>query len=553
MPKAELYKISVADGKVMLRIPEQLVGAETADMDDIQAELHMMDVDYVPEELLDIYNRTSGEFDFLTDVKTTDFTLQIELSDDQSKAYLNVIPPKEIIEPLTIERVLAALREENVFQGFDREFIEKIIKERIYFEPVVVASGKTPVHGKNGHPELLFLPEKFRPSPESSINLRELPVMQKVTEGQELVRVEQATMGEDGYTITGRLITANSGKQYRIRPGRNTRFNPEGTHIIAASEGIVCLGNDSISVEQIKYMDKVDGSVGRVRFDGIVSVRGNISDRCSVEAVRIEVGGSVGKASLRSIGDIRVAQGLKGTVVQCGGSLHAGNMVDTQASIFDHAVVDEFILNSKVFCGSTLQVNATDGYACGGVLQAGNLVRLSNVGLPEDKKRKDKSSNEQEIPPQTLIEVGISLKNRKQFNELEKRARESLYALQDDLSEITALMEDLEKTGLDEEKIRNLGEMEDKANKNVMSAFSDLRKREAQDEINELNKITGGGAVFITGRIPEGTFVNVRRYRYIVRSSMADKAFRFSENGIQTSSCSELLKDYQNYFFEIMV
>ena len=109
--------------------------------------------------------------------------------------------------------MLAALREENVFQGFDREFIEKIIKERIYFEPLVVASGKTPVHGKNGHPELLFLPEKLRPSLESSVNLRELPVMQKVAEGQELVRVEQATMGEDGYTITGRLITASSGKQ----------------------------------------------------------------------------------------------------------------------------------------------------------------------------------------------------------------------------------------------------------------------------------------------------------------------------------------------------
>ena len=114
-------------------------------------------------------------------------------------------------------------------------------------------------------------------------------------------------------------------------------------------------------------------------------------------------------------------------------------------------------------------------------------------------------------------------------------------------------MEDLEKTGLDEEKIRNLGELEDKANKNVMSAFSDLRKREAQDEINELNKITGGGLVFITGRISEGTIVNVRRYRYIVRSNMTDKAFSFSENGIQTSSCSELLKDFQKYFFEIMV
>jgi len=553
MPKAELYKISLAEGKVMLRIPEQLVGAETADMDDIQAELHMMDVDYVPEELLDIYNRTSGEFDFLTDIKTTNFTLQIELSDDQSKAYLNIIPPKEIIEPLTLERVMAVLREENVFQGIYTEFIKKVIKERIFFEPVVVASGKTPLHGKNGYPEFLFLPEKFRPSSESSINLRELPVMQKVSEGQELVRVTQATMGEDGYTITGRLITANSGKQYRIRPGRNTKFNPEGTHIIAVSEGIVCLGNDSISVEKIKYIDKVDGSVGRVRFDGIVSVRGNISDRCSVEAVRIEVGGSVGKASLRSIGDIKVAQGLKGTVLQCGGSLHAGNMVDTQASIFDHAVVDEFILNSKVFCGSTLQVIANEGYACGGVIQAGNLIRLSNIGLPENKKRKNKSSNEQEIPPQTLIEVGISLKNRKQFNELEKRARESLYALQDDLSEINSLMEDIENTGWDKEKIRNLGKLEEKANKNVISAFSDLRKREAQDEINELNKITGGGVVFVPGRISEGTIVNVRRYKYIVRSSMTDKAFSFSENGIQTNSCSEILDDYQRYFFEIMV
>ena len=187
------------------------------------------------------------------------------------------------------------------------------------------------------------------------------------------------------------------------------------------------------------------------------------------------------------------------------------------------------------------------------MLQAGNLIRLSNVGLPENKKSKNKSSNEQEIPPQPLIEVGISLKNRKQFNELEKRARESLYALQDDLSEITTLMDDLEKMAWDEEKIRNLAELEDKANKNVMSAFSDLRKREAQDEINELNKITGGGAVFITGRIPEGTSVNVRRSRYIVRSNMADKAFSFSENGIQTSSCSELLKDFQKYFFEIMV
>ena len=49
----------------MLRVPPQLVGAQTADMDEIQAELHLMDADYLPEKLLEIYQRSSGAFEFL--------------------------------------------------------------------------------------------------------------------------------------------------------------------------------------------------------------------------------------------------------------------------------------------------------------------------------------------------------------------------------------------------------------------------------------------------------------------------------------------------------
>ena len=52
MPKSDLYKITINDGKVMLRIPQQLVGAETANIDDIQQELHMLGVEYIPEKLL---------------------------------------------------------------------------------------------------------------------------------------------------------------------------------------------------------------------------------------------------------------------------------------------------------------------------------------------------------------------------------------------------------------------------------------------------------------------------------------------------------------------
>ena len=553
MPKADLYKISITDGKVLLRIPQQLIGAETANMDDIQAELHLMDVDYVPEQLQEIYERTSGEFDFLTDFKTTGFTLQIELSKDEAKAYLNIIPPKEEEEPLTLERIISALKENNILLGINNKSIEKIIAEKIYYEPVIVASGKETVQGKHGFPELLFLPKKSRPAPGTRVNLREVPVLQKVQQGQELVRIETATMGEDGYTITGKLISSIPGKQYRIRPGRNTRYNPEGTHIIATKSGVVCLNNDSISVENVKVVEKVDASTGHVRFDGIVSIRGNVSDRCSVEAVRIDIGGSVGKARLRSIGEIRVAQGLKGAIVQCGSTLHANNMTDTQASVGEHALVDEFVVNSKIYCGSTLQVTSAKGYVSGGVLQAGNLIRLPNIGLPgTDEPNEDGEYPENELP-QTILEVGISLNNRKQFNELEKQAQESLNSLQDDLKEITTILEELQEIGWDETKFSTLTELESKANKNVSNTFSDLRKREAQDGTNELNKITNGGAVFITGKIPAGTAINVRRSRYNVRTRTTDKVYSFAENGIQASPCKEMLKRYQEYFLKLQV
>ena len=553
MPKADLYKISITDGKVLLRIPQQLIGAETANIDDIQAELHLMGVDYIPEKLQDIFERTSGEFDFLTDIKTTRFTLQIELSKGEEKAYLNIIPPMEEDEPLTLEFIIRELKEKNILQGIKNKTIEKMIAEKIYYEPLIIASGKETVQGRDGFPELLFLPEKLRPAPGTKVNLREVPVLQKVQEGQELIRIETATMGEDGYTITGKLISSTPGKQYRIRPGRNTRYNPEGTHIIATKSGVVCINNDNISVEKLKVIEKVDASTGHVRFDGIVSIRGNVSDRCSVEAVRIDIGGSVGKARLRSIGEIRVSQGLKGAVVQCGSTLLANNMTDTQASVGNHALIDEFVVNSKIYCGSTLEILSANGYVSGGVLQAGNLIRLPNVGAPgTDEPNEDGEFPEKELP-QTILDVGISLKNRKQFNELEKLAQESLHFLQDDLEQINTILEELQKIGWDETKINTLTELESKANKNVSNAFSNLRKREVQDEINVLNNNTNGGVVFITGKIPAGTAINVRRSRYNVLSRTTDKAYSFGDNGIQAAPTKELLKLYQGHFLKLPV
>ena len=86
-----------------------------------------MDVNYIPEKLLEIYERTSGEFDYLCDEENKDFTLQIELTKDESAVYLNIVLPK-IEEPLTEERTTLHSRKRNLL-GVLEENIQKMISK----------------------------------------------------------------------------------------------------------------------------------------------------------------------------------------------------------------------------------------------------------------------------------------------------------------------------------------------------------------------------------------------------------------------------------------
>ena len=70
-------------------------------------------------------------------------------------------------------------------------------------------------------------------------------------------------------------------------------------------------------------------------------------------------------------------------------------MTDTQANVGEHLLVDDFVLNSKVFCGSTLQVTAPYGYVYGGVIQAGNLILVPNVLSSGTKETKSEEVSEE--------------------------------------------------------------------------------------------------------------------------------------------------------------
>ena len=544
MAKAELYKISISDSKILLRVPPQLVGAEVPDLDEIQTDLHVMGADYLPETLLEVFENTSGNFEYLCDEKTTEFIVLVEMNEDESQVFLNIVPPEEPTQPVTLERCLDALKEQGIQQGIEKDTIQRMIGEQVHYEPTVVAQGRVPVHGQDGWAEMSFLKEASRPKPGVQVNLREMPMLQEVKAGDTLVKLTPSTAGADGFTITGKAITAFSGKTYRIRPGRNTRYNDDRTAIIATKEGALCQFGSTLSVEDVKVIDKVDASTGHIRFDGILKIKGSVSDRYSVEATRIDVGGSVGKAKLRASGDIRVKQGIVGSVVQAGGSVLAQSMDDAQVSAVENVLVMDYIRGSKVVAGDTLRIVGERGYASGGTLQAGNLLWIPNIGeeLPEDQPE-----DSEEQPPQTFLDAGISINARKSFNTLKESLQKSHMQFEDRHKEFGETLELFKNQQLPDDP-EALQEQVSGLRKNLRGLFNDTRKLELQNDINQLNNEMDGGIVFVTNKVQPGTAINVRRMRYNVLTPATKVAYFFEQSGIQSRPCDDLLEKHQRHF-----
>ena len=147
----------------------------------------------------------------------------------------------------------------------------------------------------------------------------------------------------------------------------------------------------------IHVVDKVDASTGHVRFDGVIKVRGNISDRYSVEGVRIEVGGTVARPDSLDRGHPR-CPGHHGKHDPGRGFVLAQTITDAQVNAAENVVVytTSSIPRSMPEITSTSRPTMVMPMA----VQAGNLIRLPKVGPPEEFTREDEV---EELPTTTTM------------------------------------------------------------------------------------------------------------------------------------------------------
>jgi uncharacterized protein (DUF342 family) len=473
-----------------------------------------------------------------------DGSFSVTVSDDETEAYLTVIPPKEDGVPVTLEEVVDQL--ENQELNYDRSIVESIFEEERWEEDVLIAEGRDPEHGEDGWIEMK-VEAKFEDDVrfiEDEEELRQandeeddendsdegLPVkpyfdedeedastsseeydrvdhkqskkVQSVSEGDLIARVHSATVGQDGETVKGEPIPATDGADVSVSAGENTTVSGDGEKITADREGKVVLEDGTFVVEPVLVIEgDLDYETGNVEFDGVVIVEGFVQDGFQVEAGRRIEAGSVGKATLKSGGDVIIEKGMAGKEegsIEAEGDVYARYFENANVRAEGSILVEKSILHSQVDAGEYVVVDGDRrGDIVGGSTRAGKGISVQGLGS--------------DMTSQTQVEVGITPEVRDHIAELESKIDEQKEKFEKIRLGLKGINEQAEELGGEE----NLPDEKKEKKEQLTNVARSIKFKieslsgELKDLRNEIQS-SEGGQIAIEGTIYAGVKITIQ-------------------------------------------
>ncbi|HEY8415517.1 MAG TPA: FapA family protein, partial [Thermaerobacter sp.] len=256
-------------------------------------------------------------------------TRPVAVLGDAGPAPMLELRPITVLRPpagLTLEDVLAALRQRGVVHGIDRDVLRRVLEEGAP-GPVVVARGTPAVHGRDG---------QFRPVVPVDPAARQARqagrqgaargdprlggAWPSVPEGALLGHITPPSPGRPGRDVRGREIAPRPGRPARVTcgPGALRVPAPGGEEEVRATRAgrpvFQRVGRNAWRVDVVPLLvheGDVDAQTGPVRFHGDIVVTGNVREGMKVVASgRIHVHGYVENGYLQADGDIRVDGGV---------------------------------------------------------------------------------------------------------------------------------------------------------------------------------------------------------------------------------------------------
>jgi uncharacterized protein len=463
------------DGAMVKVLPPKGEGKKATKREALD-KLHERAVHDVDEKMIEaLVNEAAGEYikvgEFIYN-PVNDAVVSVDITDFEMKGIIVAQPPGPGGADLSYDTIESYLKNNSVIHGIQEEKVKDFIDHPVYSQPVTLAEGTPPVNGEDAKIMYNFETDTSKvrlKEKDGKVDFKELNQIQNVVEGQVLAKKVPAGQGEDGRTVTGRLLPAKPGKDVELGAGQNVKISDDKLSLIAKCNGQVMLSAGKVNVEPVYVIQgDVNMKVGNIVHLGSVVVKGNVEDGFKVKASgNIEVMGTVGKCELDAEGDIIVHQGITG---KSGGNINTGKTV--WAKFIENAVVQsgenvvatDGIINSHVDANKKIVCMSRGKRAkiVGGKLRAAEEVIAETFGSVAGSE--------------TIVEVGYDPKSKARLAELEAEKE----TVNSEMEEINLNISTLAKQRKTRKK---LPEEKEKYLKELIS-----RKKELDGDLKNLNE-----------------------------------------------------------------
>lgn len=214
--------------------------------------------------------------------------------------------------------LIEELKRRNIVYGLDVLEIQRVIRDRVLHEEVIVARG-TPVQaGKDAQVDLLLLPPSFlhEAGEFDRIDFKNIDNVSEVKAGDVISRGTPCEPGQPGMNVFGKEIRA-PGVHERMRhpAGKNTAVSEDGLELVATKDGYLRWNGDVIDVCELYLVTgDVALSTGNVRYQGEVEVYGDVQPGFEVVGgTDVRIYGSVEGTVVSENGSVTVVRGVSGT------------------------------------------------------------------------------------------------------------------------------------------------------------------------------------------------------------------------------------------------
>ncbi|RDV27455.1 DUF342 domain-containing protein [Alteromonas aestuariivivens] len=340
--------------------------------------------------------------------------VDFRIAEDGMSAVMSLTAPYGGKLP-TVKMVISLAARNNISRGLSSKRIKALLTQARQGAPgevfeSLIAKGLPPRNGKNSRfiplvPNALERVLRPQTSGGDRVDMRNLGEVICVKIHTEVLRRAEPTLGRKGFTVSGTVLEANSGKQVEFKTGSGTVVSDRDPNLlVAAISGMPKFKDQTMNIEDTFICSGVNVGTGHVNYDGAVLVNGDVTEKMVIKATGdVTVNGFVESAHIESGGDIIITEGAMGKVnedstdfschLTAAGSIHVqhGQGIDIQCA--GNITVGRQLAYSRLRCGGSVTVGQIDNpqgnlFACEIVSQskviAGTLGAVSGSTLKVD-------------------------------------------------------------------------------------------------------------------------------------------------------------------------